>query len=344
MGRRVWLVIAGIAILLVVVGVYLYFNRDSGVSSTVAFELGREFEISDGIFSGIIFANNRFYVSFGQNQSVYVKEYDANFTFTGLQQRLTGDGVKVADHKMIFADDHFYLVHSIPPANALYLKKFYTSWNEVKSVAVVENASGGENTNDMFLSYAEGSLYVGSTVHTPKGHIRIRKYDSNLKFKEKMDLSDMQAACGSSMFLHDDVFYIASSDRFWNGASLIVLRYDKDWALIDSKTISADKQANERFPMGFLFENGRYFVAYTHQTGDISAPPMGEMPPDYGDLILKVFDSGWNLLGQTKITDDLPANSANRVHLAWANGKIYASYDTSDHEIFVKEYLVKESL
>ncbi|GAF94212.1 unnamed protein product, partial [marine sediment metagenome] len=92
--------------------------------SAVEFQFARKIEVGNGIFSGIIFANDHFYVSFEVDQHVYVKEYDENFTAVGEQHQLTGDDVSVADHQMIFADNCFYLVHSVPPANALYLKKF----------------------------------------------------------------------------------------------------------------------------------------------------------------------------------------------------------------------------
>ncbi len=326
-----------------VVGVGAYFLMNGGEeeeqSLPMQFQFVRKIEVGGGIFSGIIFANDHFYVSYESNQRVHMKEYNENFTATGEQHQLTGDDISVADHQMIFANNHFYLVHSIGPANCLYLKKFDVNWNEIKSVTVVESASGGESTNDMLLYHANESLYVGTTGYAPTGYMRIRKYDQNLEFEGEFDLSDVSCVCGSSMILRGGNFIVASSDKFWQDASLIIMRYDTNWNFIDSKTISAVSGANERFPMGLLFENGCYFVSYTHQTGDIS-PPTGEMPPDYGDLILKAFDQDWNLLGQTKITDDLPANSANRVHLAWAGNKIYASYDTSDFKIIVKEYTI----
>lgn len=342
-------IVAVIVVVLVVAGIGVYFLMGPGPEgggeeqpSAVEFQFVRKIEVGGGIFSGIIFANNHFHVSFEVSQRVYVRGYDETFTATGEQRQLTSEGVSVADHQMIFADNHFYLVHSVGAANCLYLKKFDADWNEIKSVAVVENTSGGESTNDIFLYYANGLLYVGSTVHAPPlftGHIHIRKYDQNLEFKSEFDLSDVSSECGSSMILHEGTFIVASSNKFWQDASLIIMRYDTNWNFIDSKNISAVSNANERFPMGLIFENGRYFVSYTHQTGDISPPP-GTMPPDYGDLILKAFDSDWNLLGQKKITDDLPANSANRVHLAWANNRIYVSYDTSDFKIIVKEYTI----
>jgi len=319
----------------------------NGQSSTVDFQFARKIEVGNGIFSGIIFANDHFYVSFEVDQHVYVKEYDENFTAIGEQHQLTGDDVSVADHQTIFADNCFYLVHSIPPANALYLKKFDSDWNEIKSVLVVENASQGESTNDMVLYYTNGYLYVGSTVHAPPrftGHMHIRKYDQNLELKSEFDLDDVSCECGSSIIFQDGTFIVASSDRFWDDANLIIIRYDANWNFIDSKTISDAPDANERFPMALLFQNGRYFVSYTYQTGDISSPPPGEMPPDYGDLILKAFDQDWNLLGQAKVTDDMPPNKANRAHLALTGGKIYVAYDSSEtgsHKISVKEYTIR---
>jgi hypothetical protein len=183
---------------------------------------------------------------------------------------------------------------------------------------------------------------VGTVDISPKHEFYqyIRKYDLNLEFKGEFVLTDVSSNVGSSMFFLNNTFIIVSSDKFWDDANLIVIRYDSNWNFIDSKTISADPSANERFPMGVLFKDGRFYVSYTHQTGPLS-PREGEPPSDYGDIILKAFNSNWNLLGQVKVTDDLPANSANRAHLAWANNKIYVSYDTSDHEIIVKEYAIR---
>lgn len=335
------MIVAVIIVLVVAAGIGFYFLMREEGPTAVKFQFVRKIEVGSGIFSGIIFANNHFYVSFESNQRVYVKEYNENFTATGEQHQLTGDGVSVADHQMIFVDNYFYLVHSVPAAGTLFLKKFDAGFNEVGSTTVVSGASDNEGTNDMFLSHAGGFLYVGTFyIQLPSHGHYIRKYSTELEFVNGFAVTDAPNTIGSSMLFRDSTFIIVSSDRFWDDSSLTVLLYDLNWNFMSSKTISAVSGANERFPMGLLFENGRYFVSYTHQTGDISSPPLGEMPPDYGDLILKAFDSDWNLLGQTKITDDLSANSANRAHLAWADNRIYVSYDTNDFKIVVKEYAI----
>ncbi|WP_456475568.1 hypothetical protein [Candidatus Pyrohabitans sp.] len=322
----------------------------------VEFRLTRKIEVGDGVYSGILAVNDYFYVSFENNGRVYVKEYDRNFTPTGKQHQLTKSGERVADHQMVFGDNHFYLVYSVPEKGDLILKKFDRDWKEIGTVTVVSNAP--EPINDMLLSYADGFLYVGTVQPLgqpgqqplgPPGQPpppgfgqHIWKYSTDLRLLDELAIMDVPSEIGSSMLFVNGTFVIVSSDRFWDDSSLIVMRYDEDWSFIDSKVISAVSGANERFPMGFVFSNGRYFVSYTHQTGDISSPPPGELPPDYGDVILKAFDQDWNLLGQTKVTDDLPANSANRAHLAMVDDRIYVSYDTRDFKIIVKEYLIRE--
>jgi hypothetical protein len=311
---------------------------------TVEFEFARKIEVGDGIFSGILFVDDRFYVSFESMERVYVKEYTREFAPTGRVYQLTGDGV--SDHQLVFADGYFYLVYSVPREGALYLKKLDRDWNEVRAATVVSNAP--EPITDMMLSHAGGFLYIGTAFFQPSSmppvaNQRIWRYSTDLKLVDEFVLADVPSEIGSSMLYVNETFIIVSSDRFWGDSSLIVMRYDANWSFMDSRIISAAPMANERFPMGATFVGGRYYVSYTHQTGDISPPPPGELPPDYGDIILKAFDREWNLLGEIKVTDDLPANSANRAHLVAVDDRIYVSYDTRDFKIIVKEYLIRES-
>jgi len=124
-----------------------------------------------------------------------------------------------------------------------------------------------------------------------------------------------------------------------------VVRYDENWDFIDNKTISTVSNANEEFAMGLLFENGLYFVSYQHITGDLSRPTTEEYV-FRADVMLKAFDPNWNLMGQTMVTDDVPAGAlAGHVrapHLAWAGNKIYVAYG-ADSKIFVKEYAIVPS-
>jgi hypothetical protein len=310
----------------------------------VEFEFARKIEVGDGFFSGILFVDDRFYVSFESMERVYVKEYTREFAPTGRVYQLTGDGV--ADHQMVFADSYFYLVYSVPREGGLYLKKLDRHWNEVRAATIVSNAR--EPITDMMLSHAGGFLYIGTAFFQPDrmppvASQRIWRYSIDLEPLGEFVLADVPSEIGSSMLYVNDTFIIVSSDRFWGDSSLIVMRYDADWSFMDAKIISAAPMANERFPMGAAFVNGRYYISYTHQTGNISPPPPGELPPDYGDIILKAFDREWNLLGEIRVTEDLLPNSANRAHLAIVNDRVYVSYDTRDFRIIVKEYLIRGS-
>jgi len=65
------------------------------------------------------------------------------------------------------------------------------------------------------------------------------------------------------------------------------------------------------------------------------------------DITLKAFDLEWNLVGEVKVTDDIPPNKANRAHLAFAGNKIYVAYDVLEEglpyeEGFVSKIYVKE--
>jgi hypothetical protein len=87
--------------------------------------------------------------------------------------------------------------------------------------------------------------------------------------------------------------------------------------------------------------------AQSSAPGELSQPAPGK-DTFRTDVMLKMFDLEWNLLGQTKVTDDVPANNqtlfAGRPHLVLVGNKIYVAYDSPENgrsEIFVKEYEVK---
>ena len=79
-------------------------------------------------------------------------------------------------------------------------------------------------------------------------------------------------------------------------------------------------------------------------TGDLSQPMEGKYL-QHVDVMLKVYDENWSLIGEVKVTDDIPADydtgHSGRPHLAIVEDKIYVAYDsteTGDIKIFVKEY------
>ena len=329
--------------------------EDEGDESSFAFNFIRKIEIVDGYYPGIIFTNNQFYFSYEIGDDIYLNTYDESFVATGDEYLLADD--ESADHQMVFGNGSFYLVGSFN------LRKFDFDFNELASFRYFDNLSkmfpeqwtefGG--LDDMLFCYSDGFIYLGFPIGSNgkgesgkkldvPGDLFIQKYNENLELVSNITLEAVGNLPGSGMMFHNDEFIVVCGDKRWDDSSLIVTRYDSNWYLIDSKTISAVKDANEEFAMGLLYHDGLYFVAYQLITGDLFQPIEGKYF-QHIDVMLKVYDVNWSLVGEVKVTDDIPADydtgHSGRPHLALVGNKIYVAYDsveTGEVEIFVKEY------
>jgi hypothetical protein len=313
----------------------------------------RKIEVANGFYSGIIFANNHFYVSYEKSHHVYVKVYDENFTFTGETHELASGG---NDFRMVFGDNYFYLCFLD------YLRKIDSDWNEVDSVYVATGLPSQASLDDFMLYYADGSIYYGVGVgNIPENttgkkldvpdDLYIREYDQNLELKNEIRLKDVGDVPSSGILLQNGNLTVVTSSKHWDDSDLIIVRYDENWNLIDSKTISVVPNAKEGASAWLLFENGIYFVVYSHITGDLYLPPIVpegvELNYHYReDVMLKAFDSNWNLMNQTMVSDDIPASKfshARGPYLVLVGDKIYVTYDSDEdnfgsYKVFVKEY------
>lgn len=363
MGLKKQLAIYGITVLLLVVGFSGCIDQESdrGATDQTTDELSftmdfiRKIEIADGYYPGIIFTNNQFYVSYEVGYDIYLKTYDESFVATGDEYLLADD--ESADHQMVFGNNSFYLVGSFN------LRKFDSDINELKSVRYFDDLFsrypeqwtefGG--LDDMLFCYSDGFIYLGVPIGSMgkdesgkkldvPGDLFIQKYNENLDLVSEITLESVGNIPGSGMMFHNDEFIVVCGDKRWDDSSLIVKRYDNNWEFIDSKTISAVADANEEFAMGLIFEDDRYYVGYQHITGDLFQPTEGKIF-QHVDVMLKVYDENWSLVGEVKVTDDIPADydtgHSGRPHLAIVGDKIYVAYDsteTGDTKIFVKEY------
>lgn len=329
-------------------------SADDGNESSFNLNFVRKLEIADGYYPGIIFTNNQFYVSYEVGYNIYLKIYDENFNATGDEYLLADD--ESADHQMVFGNNSFYLVGSFN------LRKFDSELNELKSVRYFDDLFskypeqwtefGG--LDDMLFCYADGFIYIGVPIgDTGKesdkkqdlpGDLLIQKYNENLELVSEPMLEDVGNVPGSSMMFEDGIWTIVCADKRWDDSSLIAIRYSEEGVFIDKKIISAVADANEEFAMGLIFENDLYYVGYQHIMGDLFQPTEGEIF-QHVDVMLKVFDLNWTLLGEIKVTDDdsssVDTGHMGRPHLALVGNKIYVAYDsveTGEVEIFVKEY------
>ncbi len=303
----------------------------------------------NAVFPGILFTNNTLYITYtspvnGRNQ-IFVKGFDLSLNQKFLKQ-VTSEPFHIEDSQVIYAKGYFYLTYSANTNRDLYLAKFDSNWNLIKKIQVVSNASENDPTNDMFLYYTNDTIYLGTTSHIQKDkeiepffYQRVRKYDLNLNFLGEISLSDVQSECGGSLLFLNDTFIFVSSDKFWGGANLIVLYYSSNWDFIGYKEISSS-DINERFPMGFAYKDGYFYVAYTSQTELFGIIENGEISDD-GNIVIKVFDDDWKLLKEVKVTKD---SRANRAHLAIVDNRLFVVYDSKEKEgrkIFAKEYLIE---
>jgi len=360
--------IYGITVLLLVVGLSGCINQesDSGTSDqttdelSLSLDLVRKIEVADGFYPGIIFTYNQFYVSYEIGQgAIYLKIYDENFNDLDMTYLLADDDMG-ADHQKVFGNNSFYLVGS----NFLY--KFDSELNMIKSVRYYDdlNSKYPEQfsefgvVGDMLFYYADGFVYLGVPIgDTGKesgkkldlpGDLLIQKYNENLELVNETTLEGVGNVPGSSMMLKDGIWTIVCGDKRWDDSSLIVARYSEAGVFIDKKTISAVADANEEFAMGLIFEDDIYYVGYQHITGDLFQPTEEEIF-QHVDVMLKVFDLNWSLLGEILVTND-DSSSVNtghmgRPHLALVGNKIYVAYDSGEAggvKIFVKEYEFKE--
>lgn len=321
---------------------------------SIEFKLVRKLEIENAAYPSILFANNRFYVSFESGGDIYVKTYSSDFGI--VQDRLRIASPRSMDHAMVFGDGYFYL------ADSFRLTKFDSELREVKSVSLIDmlplqlranQPFGIKDLDDVLFYYANGTVYLGIGFNDPSfnkekedswtDNLYIQQYDSGLRLNSNATLRDIGVAGGSSMLLENGTFTIVSGDRHYDDSSLVATIYDANFSFIERKTISAAAAANEEFATGFLSDNGVYYVAYYHITGDISKPTVTE-PVFHTDIMLKAFDSGWNFLGEAKVTDDVPyyvRGHFGMPRLSIVNSRIYVSYESHEAgmaKVFVKEY------
>lgn len=320
----------------------------------------RKIKVADGYYPGIIFANDRFYISYfpgPPDKVVRIKTYDGDFNSIDEDQI---QGAR-ADYQMAYGNGSFYLF------DPQYLRKFDQNWQQLKSVPIFDHLPADliqrwpHGIDDMLLYLKDGTLYLGmaygnilpgSEAMKEKkekpdipDNLYLQEYDTDLNFQKDAMLKDVGNAPGSAMISQNEAFIIVTGDKHWNDSSLMMIKYDQNWQQLEKKVISATANANEEFPMGLLFDGNHFFLGYHYITGDLFQPREQKIS-QRTDIMLKAFDQNWNLLAETKVTDDISAknltSTAGRPHLALVEDKIYLAYDANG-EVIVKEYQLRKT-
>lgn len=335
-------------------------QRQKESKPEVNFQFIKESEITEGHQVRILFARDRFIVIYRKpNQSVAVKILDAKLN--PLEEKIIKNIIG-PDYKIAFSSDYFYL------SDANYLRKYDLNWNEIGSIDYFVKLPNEisklwpHGVDDMILSSSEGSIYLGIPVGNapPKSddkaskkagekkpdladNLLLQEFDSNLGLKKEALLKDIGNVPSSSLIKKVDELIIITGDRHWDDSSLMMLKFDKNWQLLERKAISNEEKANEEFPMAAFFADGIYFVSYRKISGDISQPTVKE-PVTSSELIIKAYDSQWNLLARLPEQDD-SADKITQTIKGWfdfavVGNKIYLIFDGSQDKIILKEYLI----
>ena len=306
----------------------------------------RKIKVADAVFPGIFSADGNFYVTYNKNNDVYVKKFDTDFK--EIEEKKLTNVNKVNDIQVAHGNGFFYVVYSTPgksgaPDKGLYLKKFDLDFNEVKSIAITEEAPKTEATNDMFLSLIGDLLHVG-TFYIPAnpgpgnnfGH-NIRVYDKDFNLKKEFAANDLNHQNGASLIFGNDKFTIVSGANInFNNQNrdLITLSYDKDWNFLNDGAISNEPD-DEYWPMGSFFDKDTIYIAYISNE---KFNPQFCSTCDMGDIYLKRYGENFNLIDKTIVADEFPSQ---RPHLLKFGNKVYVAYDSSENnqlKIYVKEF------
>ncbi|MFC1622951.1 hypothetical protein ACFL2R_02000 [Patescibacteria group bacterium] len=320
------------------------------------FEELQSVDVAGGPQIRMLLVDDKFHVtSKVEKRSLVIKTFDTDLVQYGDQKSL--ENTVGPDYKITNNGKNFFL------SDAKYLRKYDLNWKEINAVSYydlfpAEIVDGWPNgVDDMILSYGNESIFVGSAVGKntsktmKKGEKKedladgmyVQEFDLDLKLKNALLIEGIGNVPSSSIVVGENGYQIISSDKHWDDSSLIVLAYDRSWKLLDRKVISSEPEANENFPMTVLFEDGIYYVAYHHITGDISQPTRGKYNPDT-EVVVKAYDRDWNFMGR------LPKESGSFVDshditswfdIAISNDKLYLILNANKGAIF-KEYLIKK--
>ncbi|MFQ5342538.1 MAG: hypothetical protein ACE5F6_13420, partial [Anaerolineae bacterium] len=305
----------------------------------------------------IVFLNDQFHIVYRdtltQAGSFRLKVLDRDLNSTGREEVLVSSDADggVTDIRLTSDDQFVYVAYekslrSPSSGRNLFLEKYNHAFERLASrlvVAVGEPGRGVEALDDPMVVVADGRPYVITKI---EGGYRVREFDLNLNPAGQVveiipDLDIGIGSVGSALYV-DGFFYLITSvhvagtpicprsDATTNN-DLVVLKYNPDWTYAGFQKTIADTSLIERYPTGFKYVAGKFYVTYISTDPATDTIECGrDEQIGTGTAHLRVFDQEFNLLAETQVAEE--GEVTNHPTLEVVGNRIYIAYGHKEAE------------
>ncbi len=223
----------------------------------------------------------------------------------------------------IDTDGQFYYLLNAHP-EGWRLGKYDADFQRVQEVIV--RLPDGHAANDPMLRVWDGRLYL-SDIYNPNNadmhsnkdagadetlYTHVWVYDTALNPLEDHILDEESNINGGTLIPYGDGFAYVTADNFLRN-NLKAFLYDADWNFLGSVLL----EENGQWSMGGTVADGKIYIAY--HRGEHSR----------GDVMLDIFDLGWNRLEQIPVTAVAQTFNAQRPWVLLDGDRLFVAYDMS---------------
>ena len=276
-----------------------------------------------------------------------LKALDLNLEPTGVQSVLvsTDESGGVTDIRLTSDGQFVYAAYEKSSRNgrSLFLEKYDASFNRLASQLVATVGKPGRDVEALddppvVLAAERNRVYVLTKI---RGGYRMREFDLSLNptdqtFEVQTGLDMGVGGVPGALFL-DGFFYLVTtvhvagtplcpqSDPSTNN-DLVVLQYNPDWTPTGRQQTIADTSEIERYPTGFKYMDGKFYVTYIDSDPQTDTIECGTADEQIGvdPVRLRVLDRGCNLLAETPVTD--VGDTGNYPTVEVLGERIYIAY------------------
>ena len=221
----------------------------------------------------LTFANNKLYVAYvsteGGNYDVVLKEYDSNLNYiSGSKRYLTTLTSSQDLPSLFYKDGYFYLAYQSWESGSsyggdIYIKKFDSSWNQIKKVRVTSETSYQDRPS---LTYANGYFYVAYfSDETGNYDVFVKRLDTNLNLDswKKQVTSESSSQSFPSIIFVNNEYTIVYASYETGTLGIYMKKYDINWNFIGKTEVVDESSAHERRP-SHVWDGSNYWVSYVH--------------------------------------------------------------------------------